>query len=175
MNFDLSISKGVDTLVPIVHFLNHKWEPSHVTISLFKTLNTFWTTIALQVNKVLTTYGLNVKIIAYVKDEHNYFSIMITTLTFVVLFEVLGLTTPFITNCWGHTIFKCCQYVIDDTIICVVKLTSISIKKCQSILWKTIITTFLGLICFSILWCCQTGNHPQRDLAMFGYRLTMKV
>jgi hypothetical protein len=106
--------------------------------------------MALQVNEVLTTYGLNVKIIAYVKDERNYFSTMIITLTFIVLFEVLGLTTPFIRNCWGHTIFKCCQYVIDDTTICVVKLTSISIKKCQSILQKIIITNFLGLIVFSI-------------------------
>lgn len=129
------MSKGMDTLVPILHFLNHRWELSHVTINLFKTLNTFWTTMALQVNEVLTTYGLNVKIIAYVKDECNYFSTMIITLAFIVLFEVLGLTTPFIGNCWGHTIFKCCQYVINDTIICVVKL-SISIKIYQSILQK---------------------------------------
>jgi hypothetical protein len=42
-------------------------------------------------------------------------------------------------------------------------------------LQKIIITNFLGLIVFSISWCCQISNHPQRDLAMFGYRLTMKV
>ncbi len=23
--------------------------------------------------------------------------------------------------------------------------------------------------------CCHTGDHPQGDLAMFGYRLVMKV
>jgi len=28
---------------------------------------------------------------------------------------------------------------------------------------------------FSILWCCQTGDHPQEDLAKFGYRSGMKV
>jgi hypothetical protein len=54
---------------------------------------------------------------------------MIITLAFIVLLEVLGLTTPFIGNCWGHTIFKCCQYVLDDTTICVVKLTSIYFAK----------------------------------------------
>jgi hypothetical protein len=27
---------------------------------------------------------------------------------------------------------------------------------------------------FSILWC-YVGDHPQGDLAMFGYRTTMKV
>jgi hypothetical protein len=104
--------------------------------------------MGLQVNEVLTTYEINVKIHVYVKDECNYFSTMITTLVFIVLFEVLGLTTPFKRNFWGHAIFKCCQYVIDDTKICVVKLTSISIKKCQSILQKIIMTKFLGLIVF---------------------------
>jgi hypothetical protein len=28
---------------------------------------------------------------------------------------------------------------------------------------------------FSILWYCQTGDHPQEDLAKFGYRSGMKV
>ncbi len=28
---------------------------------------------------------------------------------------------------------------------------------------------------FSILLCSQTGNHPQEDLAKYGYRLDMKV
>jgi hypothetical protein len=28
---------------------------------------------------------------------------------------------------------------------------------------------------FSILWCSQTGNYPQKDLAKFGYRPDMKV
>jgi hypothetical protein len=28
---------------------------------------------------------------------------------------------------------------------------------------------------FSILWCCQTGDHPQEDLDKFGYRSGMKV
>jgi hypothetical protein len=25
------------------------------------------------------------------------------------------------------------------------------------------------------LWCCQTGDHPQEDLAKFGYIPNMKV
>jgi hypothetical protein len=28
---------------------------------------------------------------------------------------------------------------------------------------------------FSILWCCRTSNHPQKDLAMFGYRHAIKL
>ncbi len=36
---------------------------------------------------------------------------------------------------------------------------------------------FVYLILFfsSILRCSQTGNHPQEDLAKFGYRPDMKV
>jgi hypothetical protein len=34
--------------------------------------------------------------------------------------------------------------------------------------------SYAGLL-FSILWCCQTGDHPQEDLAKFGYRSGMKV
>ncbi len=78
---------------------------------------------------MLTTYGLNVKILAYVKDEGNNLSTMISALTSVVSCELLGLTTPLIGSCWGHAMSKCCQYVIDDTKVST-RLTSISMKKC---------------------------------------------
>jgi hypothetical protein len=28
---------------------------------------------------------------------------------------------------------------------------------------------------FSILWCSQSGNHPSKDLAKFGYKIDMKI
>jgi hypothetical protein len=41
MNFGLWMSKGgMDTFVYIMHFLNEKWEPCHVTIGFFETTNT---------------------------------------------------------------------------------------------------------------------------------------
>ncbi len=40
VSFDLWMSRGVDTFVLIVHFLNHNWEHGHVTIDLFKTIET---------------------------------------------------------------------------------------------------------------------------------------
>jgi hypothetical protein len=39
--------------------------------------------MAIQVNEVLTTYGLNVKILTYVKDEGSNISIMISALTYI--------------------------------------------------------------------------------------------
>jgi hypothetical protein len=86
---------------------------------------------------MLATYGLNVKILADVKDEGSNISIMTNALTFVVSCELLKLTTPFIGSCWGHAMYKCCQYATDD-IKMSIGLTSISIKECQSILYNTI-------------------------------------
>jgi hypothetical protein len=72
VNFDLWMSKrGVETFVLIVHFLSHNWKPSHIKIGLFETTNTFGAAMAIQVNEVLATYRLNVKILAYVKNEGN--------------------------------------------------------------------------------------------------------
>jgi len=64
--------------------------------------------MAIQVNEMLITYGLNVKMLAYVKDEGNNLSTMTSALTFVVSCKLLGLTTPFIGSFWGHAMFKCC-------------------------------------------------------------------
>ncbi len=80
-------------------------------------------------NDSLITYGLNVKIFAYVKNEGNNLTTMTIAQTFVISYKVLKLTTPFIRSCWGHAMSKCCQYAIDDIKICV-ELTIISIKKC---------------------------------------------
>jgi hypothetical protein len=42
VSFDLWVSKGgVDTFVLIMHLLNDKWEPCHVTIEVLKITNTF--------------------------------------------------------------------------------------------------------------------------------------
>jgi hypothetical protein len=135
------MSRGrVDTFVLVVHFLNHNWELGHVTIGFFEIIETFGAAMAIQMNEVLTTYGLNAKILTYVQDEGSNLSIMTNVLTFVVSCELLGLTTPFVGSYWGHAMFKCCQYATDDTKMSI-GLTLISIKKCQSILKKTIIWT----------------------------------
>jgi hypothetical protein len=51
MNFDLwMLRRGVDNFVLIVHFLNHNWEPCHVTIRLFEITisNTYGVAMALK-------------------------------------------------------------------------------------------------------------------------------
>jgi len=51
---------GVDTFVMIVHFLNNKWEPYHIIVGFFETINIFGNAMALKVNDVLAKYGFNV-------------------------------------------------------------------------------------------------------------------
>jgi hypothetical protein len=60
---------GVNTFVLIVHFLNGKWEPCHVTIIFFEIADTFGSAMALQMNDVLAKHGFNVHFLAYVKNE----------------------------------------------------------------------------------------------------------
>jgi hypothetical protein len=55
-----------------VQFLDDKWEPCHVTIGFFEIVETSENAMVLQVNEVLAKHGLNVQVIAYVKDEGGY-------------------------------------------------------------------------------------------------------
>ncbi len=75
----------MNTFVLVVHFLNHNWELGHVTIGLFEIIKTFGATMAIQVNEMLTTYGLNPRILTYVKDESNNLKTMISALTLFFL------------------------------------------------------------------------------------------
>ncbi len=129
ISFDLwMLSGSIYTFVLIVHFLNDKWEPCPIIVRFFETIDTSRNAMAIQVNDVLAKHGLNTHVFAYVKNEGSNFATMTSTLTFVVFCCVLGTSTPFVGSCWGHVMFKCYQYAIDDSKVCV-NLLSISIKK----------------------------------------------
>ncbi len=100
MNCDLWMSRGVDIFELIVHFFNHNLEPGHTTIGLFEIIDTSRVAMVIQMNEMLPTYGLNAKVFAYVKYESNNLTTMTTTLTSIVSYKVLRLTTPFIGSCW---------------------------------------------------------------------------
>ncbi len=97
----------MNTFVFIVHFLNELWEPCHVIIGFFETIETFENVMALQ-------HVLNACVIAYVKNKGGNLSTMTQALTSIVSCEKLGLAHPFVGSCWGHAMFKCCQYATND-------------------------------------------------------------
>jgi hypothetical protein len=71
-SFDLWMSKGVHHIFALViNFLGSNWQPKwvYVTIGLFKATKTIRQTLANNVTNLLDQYGLQNKIIAYVKDE----------------------------------------------------------------------------------------------------------
>jgi hypothetical protein len=85
MNFDLWMSKGsINTFVLIVHFLNNKWEPCHVTMGFFETIETIGNALALQVNDLFAKHKLTAYVLTYVKDEGNNFSTMTFVFTSIV-------------------------------------------------------------------------------------------
>jgi hypothetical protein len=84
-------SGGVGIFVPIVHFLNDKWEPCDVIIGFFEIIDTSRNPMALQVNDVLAKHGLDAHVLAYVKNEGSNLSIMTFALSSVVSCEMLGL------------------------------------------------------------------------------------
>jgi hypothetical protein len=65
----LGVFKGCDTFVLIVHFLNDKWEPSHVLVGFFE----IGIAMALQLNDLVAKHGLNVCVIAYIQNKRNIF------------------------------------------------------------------------------------------------------
>jgi hypothetical protein len=72
------------------------------------------------VNDVLAKHGINIHVLAYVKNEGCNLVIVTSTLTwYVVSYEVLGLSAPSIMACWGHVMSKYCQYAIEESKVCV--------------------------------------------------------
>jgi hypothetical protein len=61
---------------------------------------------------LLNEYGLRNKIVAYVKNERANLNAMITTLKYVVNYEILGVENFFYGTCFGYAFSKVCQYRI---------------------------------------------------------------
>ncbi len=107
VSFDLWISKeNINTFILIVHFLNDKWELCRVIVRFFETINTSRNAMAIQVNNVFAKHGLNIHVLAYVKDEWNNLTITTFALTLIMSCEVLGLSTIFVGSYWCHAMFK---------------------------------------------------------------------
>jgi hypothetical protein len=101
VSFDLWMFRTrVDTFVLILHFLDDKWDPCHVTIGFFEIVENFekmpWLCNSM---KSLQNTGLMFRLLRMLKKKGGNISTMTTILTFVVSCEVLGLITPFVGAC----------------------------------------------------------------------------
>jgi hypothetical protein len=53
-------------------------------------------------------------VIVFVKDEGNNLGTMATTLQSIINYELLNLLWVYEGTCFGHVMFKLCQYVLND-------------------------------------------------------------
>jgi hypothetical protein len=83
------LKSGYETFALVINFINLNWVPCHITIKLFKTLDTFGATLIEQVKVLLAKFNLTNKIIVYIKDEGANLNSLTTTLTFVVPCELM--------------------------------------------------------------------------------------
>jgi hypothetical protein len=81
--------------------------------------------------------GSMLVLFAYVKNKGGNLSTMTQALTFIVSCEKLGLAHPFVGSCWGHDMFKCCQYAINDSKVGLITIST----RVTSLLQKTITCT----------------------------------
>jgi hypothetical protein len=92
--------------------------------------------LAKNLNKLLDSYNLRKKIIAYVKYEGLNLDAMTMALKIIVNCDILGLEDSFNGTCFGHVFSKTCQYAIIEKKICknlkfiFVKSTEFDIQKC---------------------------------------------
>jgi hypothetical protein len=86
--------------------------------------------LAKKLTKLLDSYALRRKIIAYVKDEGSNLNTMTTTLKSIVSCDLLGLEESFQGTCFGHAFSKACQYATIEEKVCK-DLQYVSIKFAQ--------------------------------------------
>jgi hypothetical protein len=68
-SYDLWMSKaGHDVFALVINFLGVDWQPKHITLGLSKPIDNSGQTLAKNLTKLMDSYALRRKIIAYVKD-----------------------------------------------------------------------------------------------------------
>jgi hypothetical protein len=92
----------------VINFLGKDWQPKHVTIGLFKMIETIGQALVKSLIDLLDKYGLMKKIIVYVKDEGSNLNAMTYALKFVVNCEFLSLEKNLQGTCFGHVFSKAC-------------------------------------------------------------------
>jgi len=108
-----------------------------VIIGIFEIHSIANATMANQVKKLLYSFHLLDKIIAYVKNEGSNLGTLIFGFIYVVYCSAIQLACPFIGSCFRHAMSMAAQYVINDVKI-YVGFSEANLKIIQSSLQKTI-------------------------------------
>jgi hypothetical protein len=89
------------------------------------------------VKLLLAQYQVIKKKVAYVKGEGSNLNTLASTLLQVVNYELLQLTFPYASACFGHAMIKTCQYDISNDKICL-GMTQMLLRNARSTLQKIV-------------------------------------
>ncbi len=131
---------SVDTFALVINYLNECWMPQHVIIGLFEVHETTRLSMAGQLRSLLEKHDLMHRMITFVKDEGNNLMSMATTLCSIVDCHLLKLQRVCEGMCFGHIMFKTCQYVTNDEKV-IIGLKQVNVKATQGNLQKIIAWT----------------------------------
>jgi hypothetical protein len=104
----------VDTFAFVMNFLNQSWTPMHVIVSLFEVNETNGQSMVIQLESLLSKFGLIHHLIAYVKEKGNNLTTTTSTLCSIIDFEPLRFIKVHESTCFERVVFKACQYTIND-------------------------------------------------------------
>jgi hypothetical protein len=94
--------------------------------------------LANQLQVFFEEYKLINKIIYYVKDEGTNLSIMTNVFKQILICEKMGILAPFEGVCFGHALFKVCQYATSNEKVSSslqhvnIKYAQFSIQACKT-------------------------------------------
>ncbi len=89
-----------------------------MTIGLFEATKITRQNLAMNLNKLLYSFGLRKKIIAFVKNEGTNWNAMISTLMFVVSYDIMGLEKVSMEVVWILFFSKACYYGTTKEKVC---------------------------------------------------------
>lgn len=96
-----------------------------------------WNSLDRKMNSLFVQSQPTNKIIVYVKNEGTNLNILVVALTYIVSCAPLQIASPFIGICFGHIMFKACQYVANETKVGV-EMKEVSLMEVQNSFQKTI-------------------------------------
>jgi len=107
----------VDTFGLVIKNLNESWTFMYVTVGLFEMSETSGQNMAIQLESLLSKFGLVHHVIAFVKYEGNNSITMVFALCSIIDCQPLRLLKVYEGICFKHAMFKACQYApIDDKV-----------------------------------------------------------
>jgi hypothetical protein len=114
-SFDLWMFKGsVNIFALVINFLNGSWTPMHVIVGLFEVNETNGQSMGIQLESLLSKFGLVHRVITFEKDEGSNLTTLASALHSIIDCLPLKFLKVFGGTCFGHMMFKACQYATND-------------------------------------------------------------